>query len=349
MTLNLSHQQICTGFQNIKMYIARKKENGKICYYIRESYEDHGIMKSRDLFYLGDNPEKYIIYPGGNAYYIDEAVEDRLFELNADYDSDNLDDIFWDFVKPDIKYALSHFRTRGCKKPAYKGKSVSGDQFHIFDRRRIHFLRFAQMDQGYIGRVSPKLFYILNGKSRDEIEQYFLKAEIILKPRELKSYIFVIFDLQKHFSQSFAKTMPQALDQNAVDTFFIKEICNLNRDEKFWEGMEKRKTLNEYLIRYLIMFFDNEYGQSAFLEDILYNWMNTKRDFHFPKRRQTFTIKETATIFGVSEKELKKMSKNDLAKLFRKKAHIHHPDKGGDPETFIKLSQAYHDLKERKK
>jgi DnaJ-class molecular chaperone len=38
------------------------------------------------------------------------------------------------------------------------------------------------------------------------------------------------------------------------------------------------------------------------------------------------------------------MNKNDLAKLYRQKAHEHHPDKGGDHDEFVRLTEAYEQL-----
>ncbi len=82
------------------MYLAQKIINKKIHYIIRESYWDEKYFISRDSFDLGSNPAKYIIYPGGNAYYIDEKVENRLNSLGVKPDFDELDNIFWRFLKP---------------------------------------------------------------------------------------------------------------------------------------------------------------------------------------------------------------------------------------------------------
>ena len=65
------------------MYLARKSTNGMIRYFIRESYRDGDHFLSRDLFDLGTDPAKYIIYPGGNAFYIDPVIEDRLDTLGV--------------------------------------------------------------------------------------------------------------------------------------------------------------------------------------------------------------------------------------------------------------------------
>ena|SRR3990167_1077728 len=39
-------------------------------------------------------------------------------------------------------------------------------------------------------------------------------------------------------------------------------------------------------------------------------------------------------------------TEDEIKKAFRKLAHIHHPDKGGDPEKFKEISEAYQQLKD---
>ncbi|GBC61202.1 J domain-containing protein [Desulfonema ishimotonii] len=331
------------------MYLAQKRIKGRTHYFIRESYADDEVFRSRDLFELGTDPDQYIVYPGGNSYYVRDEVRDRLGEMGIEPDEEEMDDIFWPFLEPDIRRSLDFFRQRSAMSREKKPSAKSGAQFHLFDRRRIHYLRYAQMDQGYIGRVAPKLFNVLCDKSRDEIEQYFIGAERILKQRELKSYIFVIFDLQKHFTESFAKTMPQGLEQNAVDLFFLRDVCVLNDDQKFWTGMEINGNLHDYLIRYVTMFFDHDYGSSTYLDDLVQEWINSHRTYHPPRKKTNVTVKEASTIFGVMESDLRKMSRRELSRLFRRKAQALHPDKGGDSDAFIRLTEAYQNLRERKK
>jgi hypothetical protein len=332
------------------VYLARYQQHGKTHYAIRESYVEKDVLRSRQLIELGTDPGEYVRYPGGNAFYIHDAIEDQLRALGVVYDLDELDDIFWPFIDPDIQKAQAYFRRRGsdARKRPSPGRQSDGN-FHLFDRRRVHYLRFGQMDQGRIGRVSPKLFSVLSGKSRDEIEQYFLLSEQILKPHERKSYIFVIFDLQRHFSEHFAKTMPQGLDQNVVDRLFLQDICRLNRDEGFWADLGIEDHLHGYLVRYLTIFFDNDYGRSGYLDDLLQSWINSRRGFQFPERKIRVSFQEASTAFGISEEEMRRLSKRELARRFRQKAQELHPDKGGNHDAFIRLATAYQDMKARKK
>jgi len=332
------------------VYLARHHVLGKTLYAIRESYPAGNAFRSRHLIDLGTDPADYVQYPGGNAFYIHESIADQLRALNVVYEMDELDEIFWPFVRPDIQRAQAYFRRRGhAARTTLVDGAPTGENFHLFDRRRVHYLRFGQMDQGRIGRVSPRLFKVLVGKSRDEIEQYFIQAEQLLKPHELKSYIFVIFDLQRHFSEHFAKTMPQGLDQGIVDTLFLRDVCRLNHDEGFWSDIVLKNRLHPYLVRYLIMFFDNDYGRSGYLDDILQAWVNSRRDFHFSARRVRVSVQEASTVFGISEATLRRLSKKELSRLFRQKAQEMHPDKGGDHDAFIRLATAYQDIKDWKK
>lgn len=330
------------------MYLALKTIKGKTRYFIRESYRDGACLRSRDLFDLGTDPVRYIIYPGGNAFYIDETVDDRLRTLSQDYSVDDLDEIFWRFLKPEIRVALEPYRHMGGisrRKRADKEKEKKArTEFHLFDKRRVHYLRFGYIDQGRIGRVSPKLFNKLINKSRDELEQYFMDMERALDRSEFKAYVYVIFDLQKYFTELIAKSMPQGLNQNKVDQYFLEEICRLNSDSSFWSGMDTEGNLHEYLIRYVIMFFDSEYGMSSFLDDYLRDYINSKRGYVPPRRGASVILDEASSVFGLKKDALRKMSKKGLTRIYRQMAQKLHPDKGGEKEKFVKLSEAYNEL-----
>jgi len=334
------------------LYLARHIIKGKPQYSIRQSYRDDKNYLSRELFDLGPNPTNYIVYPGGNAFYIDEAVTDRLESLGALSEDDDLEDIFWPFLKPDIRRALEGFQRRGnrSKVTVTPGeKSEPASRHHIFDRRRIYFLKFGRMDQRGLARLPAKLFRILNQKSRDEIEQKFIEMETILKPLEYKTYAYEIFNLQRFFTEWFAKETPQMLDPDKVDQFFVDEICNLNDDEAFWDGLQVDDCLHDYLARYAVMYFDFDYAQKSFMEDYLRNFINSRRDYQPSFQSGNVTLSEASIIFGKPKNELKQMSRRDLTRLYRKRAQKFHPDKGGEHETFVNLTRAYHDLLKTKK
>ena len=329
------------------MYLAQKTIQGRPHYFIRQSYRKDDIFLSRDLFDLGTNPWKYIVYPGGNAFYIDEIITNHLDALGIQINDEQLENVFWRFLKPDIQRALEPFRRR---KERVKGtqRAKAEDNiitlYHRFDKRRIYFLKFGRMDQRHLDRLPPKLFRMLHHKSRDEIEQRFIDMETVLKPSEYKAYTFTIFNLQHYFSEGFAKETPEMLDQQKVDEFFLDRICALNQDKVFWSTTDMGDQLHEYLTRYLIMYFDYEYAPRSFIEAYIRNYVNSRRDYRPPFIAGSALLDEASSIFNESKASLKKMSRRNLARLYRRRAQEFHPDKGGDHEEFVKLTRAYHEL-----
>jgi hypothetical protein len=323
---------------------------GKIRYFIRESYQDKGCLRSRDLYDLGSHPERYIRYPGGNSYYIDEVIEEALSAAGLTPAADELDDLFWNFLEPEIRWKLEPFRRREIMARSAKRRPQKETRrsYHLFDKRRIYYLKCGQVDQCRVGLLPSKMFRILDNKSRDEIEQTFIEMETILRGTELKSYVYSIFDLQKFFTESFAKSIPHFLSQVKVDDYFLEEICRLNDDPIFWAGLDRSDWLHEYLVRYAVMFFDFDYEPRSFMEAYIRRFINSRRNYRPPSRTRSVTLGEASTIFKASKDSLDKMGRSDLARLYRRRAQKLHPDKGGDHDTFVKLTQAYHSLLAKK-
>ena len=337
------------------MYLARKKIKGVTHYLVRESCPapDGDYLISRDLLDLGDDPAKHIIYPGGRCYYVDEEVEAAIRSAATEPTSEEIDEIFWPFVKKTVQRTMEPFRRSSrcirVTKLSEEEKEQINTKVHMFDKRRMYYLRYGGIDQSRIWRVPPKLFRVLLKKSRDEIEQYFMEMERVLEPREYRQYVYVIFDLPRFFTEMVARTIPQALNQDQLDEYFLEEIKKLNGDKAFWTGMEMDEWLHDYLTRYVIMFFDYDFGPSSFMDDYIRQFINGHRQFRFPQKKSAVSLDEASEIFGVSSEELKKMSKREFTHLYRVKAHEYHPDKGGEQETFVKLTEAYKDLLRGKK
>jgi hypothetical protein len=335
------------------VYLAQKTIDKKIHYFIRESYPEGDVFLSRDLIDLGTDPAAYIIYPGGNAFYIDPVIEERLAALGVTFRENDLEVIFWRFLDPDIQRALTFFRnreirSRESRKPKEQVKK-NEPPVHIFDKRRLHYLKFGRMEQGYLWLVPDKFFSILRNKSRDEIEQQFLDMEQQLNLREYKAYAYVIFDIHRFFTESFAKKRPQYLKQSDIDAYFIEEVCGLNQDRTFWAGLPTASSLHGYLIRYLCMYFDYDFAPRSWAEDYIRNFINSRRDYRPAFDTEDATLKEAGFIFGESKEVLRKMSRQQLISLFRRRAQTLHPDKGGEQEKFVRLTRAYHLLLRTKK
>ena len=202
------------------------------------------------------------------------------------------------------------------------------------------------MDQGPLENMPVVLFKGLVRMSRDEIEQHFIQQEFRLKPEELKDYVYTVFDLQHFFQGMLAKKMPHALNQQKVDDHFLDQLCILN-SQLFGQDLEKT-CLHGYLIRYVIMFFDFQYGNSVLLEELSNDFIFRHRQFRQPSpTKEQVSAKKARQIFNISKAEFKCMDKKALKKLFRKLATEHHPDRGGDHDKFVELSNAYERLHQK--
>ena len=330
------------------MYLARKLINKQTRYYIRESYQDGSCLKSRDVFDLGFDPSAYIVYPGGNGYYYDEQVEAALEKFGLYPTQDELDHIFWGFLDPEIRRVITGFQRNFHDKNTRASKNPH-QAYHLFDKRRIHYLRFGRMDQQGIENVPDKLFRALNGKSRDEIEQYFLVQERVLAPRELKRYVYTIFDLKQVALQVAAARMPLDLSWEKMDDCFIRRICRLNDDETFWSGMPVASgRLRAYLIKYAVMYFDQEFLAHSPFQAYLNDFRNRHRGYRPPEKVRR-NMAEAARLFETTWEVLKKMDRKAFMRLYRKQALKYHPDQGGDQETFVRLTRLYEGMLKKKR
>jgi hypothetical protein len=324
------------------VYLARKYIAGRTHYTIRESYREADAILSRDLFDLGSEPARFIVYPGGNAFFIDAVVEDGIRALGSEPAPEDMENLFWPFLKPDIRRKLEPFRRQEHQARSHRRPVEANDRLdaHIFDKRRIHFLKTGQTDPRVLGRIPAALLRRLRNKSRDEIEQGFIENETILRPRDYKTYTYAIFNLQQFFHQRFARRHPEFLDVEDVDRCFIEAVCRLQRDAVFWAGMDAGHRLSDYLVRYVVMYFDHDFAAQSLAEEFLHDFINRHRRYQ-PPPSVAVRMEEIAGIFGKSRDVLKKINRRDLWRLYRRRAQQLHPDKGGDHERFVKLNEAY--------
>jgi hypothetical protein len=342
------------------MYLARVGLGQERGYIIRESVEREGRYVSRDLVHLGADPEEYIEYPGGNSFFIHQSVEDVLRAKGLTPGISELEDLFWPFVSPEIRHAQRGFvwKSRGKRRPrplSFFETEYLRSRLHIVDKRRMNYLRLGVMDQSTLSFSSLlKLYRPLLYMSRDEIEQYFLRQEAELQVREYSGYVFSFLNLRRHFSEIYAGVMPQALDQEQLDSCFVQDICALSRDETFLEENPPTDGLHPYLVRYAVMYFDYSFSEAPASEHL-----NRLRQDFFARKREDFArasekdkgpeLDRADRLFGVSEAELKQMERRELIRLYRQKAKEMHPDRGGNQSDFIHLTRIYKALLKRHK
>ncbi len=334
------------------MYVARVAGRGGIRFAIRQSYFDANlnIYTYRQIFDLGQNPTTFIHAFNDRVVYFDGSLEDAVArELGRD-PTTYLEELLWDYLPHEQRRVMQDFRKSNGNRlrPLSTEERDEVEKYiHIFDRRRLYYIRYGAVDQSRIYRVSDKLYRPLLYKCRDEKEHYINNLEMSLSGRELKKYIYVIFNLQKYFTESFAAFMPEALDSEKMEEAFVEEICRLNSDDSFWQDQVTSYFLRTHLQHYLIRFFDYEFASRSFAQDFIRDFYASHRKFRWPERNQAVSEEQMSEIFGATIKNLKKMSKTELIRIFRKKAKEHHPDRGGDQEKFVTLLSAYEQLKKR--
>ena len=337
------------------MYLARKRADGRMNYCLRESYPEDGRMLFRELFDLGPNPAAFINYPGGNSFYFDDGLLRNLANQGVADPDRELELIFFPFLKPDIQRIIQQMTHLGRKKRRdYSREAMARRQagLHVFDRRRLFILRFGRLDSPAVILRPHKFLNVLLDKSRDEVEFYFQHLETRLRIREKKDYVYHSLNLARHFQQSSARLFPLGLDPEALDQAFIKEICRLNQDPDFIDPMPGQEIdpnrLSDYLIPYAVLWFDFEFGQRPPRAAAFDEFIRMNSQYRPPPPPPSMEVADACRIFELNESEFRALSKKDLARLYRRMALECHPDQGGDPETFIKLKEAYERLQAEK-
>ncbi|MEJ5357592.1 MAG: hypothetical protein WHT06_02860 [Desulfobacterales bacterium] len=326
------------------MYLARRVHRGRTRYILRESVPAAEGFRHRDLCDLGPDPQRYLVYPGGNAFCFAEELLEALHDGGVEPTTEELEDLFWPFLEETVRRRLEPFRRReqrlrGDRRPR---RDAPAADVHPFDRRRLFFLRTGQTDLRGIERLPASLWERFAGKSRDEIEQGFMDQEAALRPREVKAYTFAAFDLQRFFPQRYAQESPQLLDAEAMDERFLESLCGLLEDARFWGGLEPRERLRSYLSRYVVMYFDFDFGLPP-LAEFLQEFLRRRQAFR-PAAHRPPEPEAVAEAFGRPVAELKALNRRQLARLYRRRARELHPDRGGSHERFIRLAEAYQEL-----
>ena len=331
------------------IYLARSVLRRPVEYSLRLSYwapEDQQFHTT-ELVDLGTNPSAALHYPNDSCFQLDPDLVFQIEKrLGQDVES-RLEELLWPFVDPVVQRKMEHFFSRGKSGGRIRGKvkllSCNGQAVHSFDKRRMHFLRFGSTDQGEVLDMPPALEMQLLNRSRDELEQYFIEAEAKLRKTEIKSYLYAALNLRSHFSESYAGSMPQALPPEKIDDAFVDELCKLNQNKTFWQDRSNYSHLSDYLIRYLILFFDSHFPRRNREFEEFEEFMNNHRQFRWPEKK-TLGDDDLAALFGESIETLRKANKQEITRMYRKKAKSLHPDTGGEQEEFIRLTVAYEEL-----
>ena len=124
-------------------------------------------------------------------------------------------------------------------------------------------------------------------------------------------------------------------------------LCDLNQDESFWGGTPLADGLQEYLVRYAVIYFDHAFPAMMPPHDEFNDFMNRHRRY-VPPKKVRLSMEEAVQLFETNWKNLKQMDARALTRLYRRQAMKHHPDRGGNERKFIKLTAFYRELIKRK-
>lgn len=313
------------------MYVAVLRERGRLRFELRRTVPVAGGLGHEILWDLGADPWRLVHFGRFGMSYAEE-----LLEALGDADMDALDRAFEPFAPQG--YSFPADRGRVWRRTVLtRSQEDEIRALHPFDRRRMAFLRSGEVNLSRIDEVNPKMFRGLVGKGRDELEQLFLRMERSMPQAEARGYVHAILNLQRHFADLTARTMPEALDPGRLDEAFMHEFCAILGDPAFGFGLPSGP--EAYLRRYACMHFDAEFPATDGFRRILEDFMN---DFRRPQPRpRPVEPERVRELFGMTMAEIRKLSKREFARVFRKKAMSMHPDKGGDHDAFVELLETY--------
>jgi hypothetical protein len=315
------------------MYVAVLREGRGVRYELRRTVPLTGGLGFETLADLGPDPGRVVHFGRFGISYAESLLE-RLAHLDLDMDA--LDEVFGPFAPAGFLDRASHGGAWQRTVPP-RAQEDAVRLLHPFDRRRMAYLRSGEVNLSRIDEVSPKLFLRLLGKSRDELEQFFFRLERSLPGDEARHYVHAAFNLQRHFANLTARTMPEAQDRERLDEAFMHEFCRLHDDAAFGFGLPGG--VHGYLRRYACMHFDFDFATVGGFERIFQDFMN---DFRRHRPRPKPVVPERVhELFGMGMAEIRSMTRREFARVFRKKAMSMHPDKGGDHDAFVELLETY--------
>jgi hypothetical protein len=338
------------------LYLAAQKNGRRVTYALRQSYRRGERILWRHLFDLGENPGDYIVYPGGNAFYFDpDLVADLEAKGVADADR-KLEVLLLNFLPADIQRIIVQMTRLGRKRRrdlSREAMARAQERLHLFDRRRMFFLRFGRMDDPRAATRPHRFLNALIDKSRDETEYYIRSLENKLRPHEKKHYVYHALDLSGYFPGHFSRLFPEGLDPEELDRAFMTEICKLNADEVFL-GPQAGETgaggLHEYLRPYALLWFDHEFIMRSPGQRVFGDFMNqqARRPPPPPPPASAVGLETALAVFSLTREAWVRATRDELAGIYRRLALLCHPDQGGDSEKFLELNEAFRKLTENK-
>lgn len=331
------------------MYLRHVQNAFSRSYVLRESFFQEDCWHHRDLLDIGSDPASCIVFPGGNGFYFSSELHERLQAAGAEYTEDQLEEAFFPFLPQPIQRLLQQFSRRAPGREKIASKEALLEQMrtvHSFDKRRLHYLRFGRLDMGHLESRPLKFLNVLLNKSRDEIEHTIEAMERVLRPHETRNYLYAALNLELYFSGSLLKHHPLALDPEKVDAFFLEEVCALNRDRRFFFGTDVRDTgaLHDYLKRYVILYFDALPAARMDFADFRQFFQNRRAGAYVASPAAGLSSEVALARFEITHEELKQMTREDLQRMYRRKAKDAHPDGGGRHDAFLDLTEAYEAL-----
>ncbi len=340
------------------MYLKRVHARDGYHFILSESFYEDDCWKHRPLMDLGANPGDHIEYPGGNSFHVKEALQERVQEMAERYSEDVLEALLMPFLDPRIRRIVEQFERPGKIRKPWEGLSAEAvlseqKKLHAFDKRRLHYLRFGRVHMGNVDRRPCRFLQVLSAKSRDEIEAMMERMELVLAHHERRVYVYTAFHLQNHFRRLFTRNHPSALDPEKVDDFFVEDICKLNGDQRFFKGVapHDQQMLHPYLIKYLILYFDNDFVPGTFWNRYVKDFM-WQHQFHGEPRVRSGasqSSEEACRCLEISLEDFKQMDRRKLTRYYRRLAKKTHPDRGGDGNRFVEIKTAYETLLKMKK
>ncbi|NDY41367.1 hypothetical protein G3N55_00685 [Dissulfurirhabdus thermomarina] len=319
------------------MYLARERRpGGTFHYYIRESVRaPDGRWVSRDLFDLGEDPGRFIVYTGAYGFYVDPGVTEALAALGVHPRDEELEEVFEVFIDPVVRRAVAHFtgrRRSGGRAPRPSEAELAAAQarIHPFDRRRLCFLKFGRIDMEALLRRPMAFYNFLLEKSRDEIEQRLDRMEAELRPWELKDYLYAVMDLPARFAPRPTRFVPGAQDPALMDRYVLEAICRLAEEPALRDPADSTPAgrLPPFLLKYLVLWFDVAYATPR----------GGAPAGGAPARDEAGAA---LAVFGLDRERFEAMTAREFSRLFRQKARAAHPDTGGAHEAFIRLRKAF--------